>query len=313
MRYPLSHFPLAHSGELGKLRDAVDGMTDYGHAVSQSSRRSSSLQGVVNGVRLQDISLAYVAYSTPVSVFAPPTGDLVVVVIPLGPMFVEAAGTRRRMTESFILPTVESITMLPDPTAGALVGAVSIDVLTELLATTFGHRLQFELDLTQAHPVLLTGELAVRRSWLTQAQDRQRPDATDMLDALAVGLIDVSKYGLADDAKEQQLPAYVLSTAQYLRTHFSEHISLTDVSSKIGISSRQLQLAFRVHLGMTPNEYLRALRLDQALKLLTSVNPPSIADIAVAVGIPHLGRFAQYFTQRYGVRPSDYGGQHRRA
>ena len=308
MHYPLGRFPVTRSSNVGKLRDAVDGMTAYGHTVSpQSSRLASSLCGAVNGVQLQDLSLAYVAYSTPVTVFAPATERLVVVVIPLGPMEVEAAGTRRRMIESFILPTVGSTRMSPDPIAGALVGAVSVDVLTDLLARTFSNRLQFELDLSQPYPLLLSGESALRRNWLSQAQADVRPDSADMLDALTIGLANVNKYRLPHGSTRRQLPSYVLSAAQYIRVHFAEPINLTQLSHRIGISSRQLQLAFRAHLGMTPNEYLRELRLERARNLLTSSKPPAIADIAVAVGIPHLGRFAQYFAQRFGIRPSEYG------
>lgn len=312
MHHPLGRFPIAHSNDLGKLRDAVDGMTAYEHAVSQSSRQTSSLAGVVNGVQLQGLSLAYVAYSTPVTVFAPATDRRVVVVIPLGPMEVEAAGTRRRMTESFILPSVGSARMLPDPFAGALVGAVSVDLLTDLLTTTFCDRLQFDLELMQPHPLPLNGERALRRSWLTQAQNDERLDSTDMLDALAVGLINVSKYRLHYGGTRHQLPSYVLSAAQYFRLHFAEPINLAQLSHRIGISSRQLQLAFRAHLGVTPKAYLRELRLEHAMNLLASTNPPAIADIAMAVGMPHLGRFAQYFTQRFGIRPSEYGHERRR-
>lgn len=311
MRHPLSRFPVAHSGDVAKLRDAVDGMTDYGHAVTRSSRQRSSIHGVVNGVQLDNVSLAYVAYSTPVSVFAPPTGNLLVVVVPLGPMYVEVAGTRHKMTQAFMLPSLESTTMIPDPSAGALVGAVSTKFVLESLETTFGSQLLFEIDLSRPRPIALSAENALRRNWLTQAHAEDGPNADDLLDSLTIGLGPATRYWKAENLTAQHLPSYVLAAVQYLRHNYTTHINLTELSRVVGISSRQLQLAFRAHVGTTANEYLRNIRLDKAYTLLESSKASRVADVAVEVGIPHLGRFAQYFTRRFGILPSELSAEPR--
>lgn len=305
MHSPLTPFPIVHTSDVSRLRDAVDKMTNYEHGVSRSSLHPPLVRGIVNGLRLDDISLVYVAYSTPVSVLAPPTGGLVVVVIPLGPMGVEVAKNKWQMTKSFILPSPVSTIMTPDPNAGALVGAVAKDTILGLLATAFGDQMLFDIDLSQPHPITLHAELALRRSWLAQTDGEGRPDAIDLLDALTVGLVNTTQYVRYGDHHKQHLPSYVVSAVQYLKKHYSERINLADVSRRVGISDRQLQCAFRLHVGSTANDYLRKIRLEKAYNLLTSSKPPRVADVAVSVGIPHLGRFAEYFTLRFGVRPSD--------
>lgn len=306
-RKPLSRFPLLHSGDLAKLRDAVDGMTNYGHAVTRVSHHSQARYGVVNGVQVNSVSLAYVSYATPAKVFAPPTGDLIVVVIPLGRMHVEVAGTGRMMTKSFILPSAVPTRMTPDPEAGALVGAVPTEIIIEILEASFGTSFALDLDLSSSSPVTVNAEHALRRSWLTQAWQDERPDADHLLESLTVGLGTATRYRRNASSTVQSLPPYLLATVQYLRSHFADSINLSDLSSTMGISARQLQIAFRMHMGLTPNEYLRNVRLDAAHSLLRSSNAKRVADVAVEVGIPHLGRFARYFTRRFGVRPSELG------
>ncbi|MSW81928.1 MAG: helix-turn-helix domain-containing protein [Actinobacteria bacterium] len=82
--------------------------------------------------------------------------------------------------------------------------------------------------------------------------------------------------------------------------------TLSELAAAAGVSIRSLQVGFRAHIGMSPTEYLRDLRLQRVRAELQSSLPDqaSIADIAYAWGFNHLGRFAQLYRKRFGELPS---------
>lgn len=82
--------------------------------------------------------------------------------------------------------------------------------------------------------------------------------------------------------------------------------TLTELAAAAGVSIRSLQIGFREHIGMSPTEYLRDLRLQRVRETLRTTSPDqaSIADIAYTWGFNHLGRFAQLYRKRFGELPS---------
>jgi transcriptional regulator GlxA family with amidase domain len=79
-----------------------------------------------------------------------------------------------------------------------------------------------------------------------------------------------------------------------------------------GVSARRLQEAFREHLGTTPMEYLRSVRLDRVHAELRC-GAGGVTETAHRWGFTHLGRFAAAYRERFGVLPSetaDLPGRH---
>ncbi|WP_336658828.1 AraC family transcriptional regulator [Leucobacter sp. USHLN153] len=307
----LSDFPIAHASSTGRLRDAVDGVTGYDHAVTSGAERSGRVRGTVNGLRIGALSLVYVAYAAPVSVVGPPAKERVVLVVPLGPMQVEVAGHRQVMTAPFVLSGTAQTRMIPDPTAGALVGVLALSTVTTLLRDALGAERECAVDLGHSRPIELHGGTRIRRTWANFAQ-QPTSDAEALVDALLMGLAPVTMYG-GGEAFEPSPPSYLLEAARYLRRYLSEPITIESLGSTVGIGTRQLQLAFQAHLGCTAQEYLRNARLDRAWAALNDSRPgrdrsPSVATVAAEVGIPHTGRFARYFSDRFGVLPSELRG-----
>lgn len=310
----LSQFPAAHGAHPGRLRDAVDGLTGYDHAVMADSARADpeprarSARGVVNGSRFDELSLVFVAYASPVQVVAPATRDQVVLVIPLGPMRVTVDDRHFIMTVPFVLSASSETLMLPDPVKGALVGAVELAALTRLLQESFGVTRDFAVDLAQARPIPVTAGPALRRAWSTFAA-HPVGETTSLIDSLVVGLSQWTTYRDGGRAFWETPPAYLTQAVTYLRRNQASQISMVELAEAVGIGSRQLQLAFRAHLGCTAQEYLRDIRLDRARTLLRHGRARSdasltVSEVAAEVGIAHTGRFAQYFTARFGVLPS---------
>ena len=84
-------------------------------------------------------------------------------------------------------------------------------------------------------------------------------------------------------------------------------VTLIDIAESIHVTPRALQYMFRKHMGMTPMEYLRRVRMDHAHRELLRSDPASttVAIVAARWGFAHTGRFAAMYRQAYGVNPSD--------
>ena len=74
-----------------------------------------------------------------------------------------------------------------------------------------------------------------------------------------------------------------------------------------GVGLRSLEEGFRRHVGMSPIQYLRGVRLERAHEDLLSQEPENttVTEIAYRWGFTHLSRFAEAYAVRFGERPSD--------
>ncbi|MBA3708978.1 MAG: helix-turn-helix transcriptional regulator [Planctomycetes bacterium] len=81
-----------------------------------------------------------------------------------------------------------------------------------------------------------------------------------------------------------------------------EQISLDELAEAAGVSRAHLARIFRAHLGATPVESMRILRLDRAAALLVRTNL-AINVIAEQTGFENAFHFSRVFRQQYGHSP----------
>jgi AraC-like DNA-binding protein len=84
-------------------------------------------------------------------------------------------------------------------------------------------------------------------------------------------------------------------------------ISVCDIAADAGVSARALQYGFTRHLGTTPREYLRRVRLDRAhdeLRDAATTSGLTVGMVARRWGFANTGRFAVAYRHAYGVSPS---------
>ncbi|MEP7023133.1 MAG: helix-turn-helix transcriptional regulator [Actinomycetota bacterium] len=83
-------------------------------------------------------------------------------------------------------------------------------------------------------------------------------------------------------------------------------ISLAEIAAAAHVTIRTVQLAFRRHLGVTPTQYLRRVRLDHAHQELLGADPADSTVTAVSArwGFASSSRFAAYYYRAYGIHPS---------
>jgi AraC-like DNA-binding protein len=98
-------------------------------------------------------------------------------------------------------------------------------------------------------------------------------------------------------------PSTVRRAARIIEAHASEELSPGDLARECGVTPRTLQYAFRQHLGCTPQDYLRRVRLDLARRSLRDGTSQSVGDAAAAHGFFNPGRFATYYREVYDENP----------
>ena len=83
-------------------------------------------------------------------------------------------------------------------------------------------------------------------------------------------------------------------------------IGLSDIAAAIGVTPRSVQYTFRRHLGTTPLEYLRRVRLDRAHRDLQAADPAvdTVMEIAGRWRFGHPGRFSMAYKEAFGTPPS---------
>lgn len=106
-------------------------------------------------------------------------------------------------------------------------------------------------------------------------------------------------------ARHSELPAYVQAAREYINCHYAEKISLDVLAREISVNKFYLQKIFRRSVGLSPNEYLATVRLQEAKRLLRSTDLP-ISQIAMDVGFGSIGHFIELFKAREQMPPSVY-------
>lgn len=62
---------------------------------------------------------------------------------------------------------------------------------------------------------------------------------------------------------------------QYIRQHYAEHISLTDLSQQLNISCTHLNAKFKAETGYTFHDFLNYYRIRRAVELRSAASASS--------------------------------------
>src|SRR5262249_16837118 len=100
--------------------------------------------------------------------------------------------------------------------------------------------------------------------------------------------------------------AYIVDRAmQFIEAETHESVSVLDLCSAIRVCPRTLVYSFRSQLGVSPNRFLLASRLNGVYRdIRSSSSPILIRQIAARWGFWHMGRFASYYRELFGESPS---------
>lgn len=100
------------------------------------------------------------------------------------------------------------------------------------------------------------------------------------------------------------LPRKAMSRAEgFIREHFQNEISLSDVAAYVGYSTDHFSRVFRKLHGKSPLALIQDLRLEKARDQLLH-SDVRLAELARLAGFNHVSYFIAVFKKRYGVTPS---------
>ena len=91
----------------------------------------------------------------------------------------------------------------------------------------------------------------------------------------------------------------------FMREHFAEAITLTDVAREAGLSRYYFCRLFHRETGVLFHDYLHDLRVTRAKMLLADRNL-RVTEVAYAVGFSDLSHFDRTFRRMAGCSPSEY-------
>ncbi|HJO10189.1 MAG TPA: helix-turn-helix transcriptional regulator, partial [Verrucomicrobiota bacterium] len=134
-------------------------------------------------------------------------------------------------------------------------------------------------------------------------QDTDELSVAEMRLHVCAAISGASRQLTAVDARDSKV---IVDTAiDYMRANLSETLSIDQLVKHIGYGRSRFFDLFRANTGMTPNDYMRRLRLEVARRLLVKTSRP-VTEIAFEVGFNSSQYFSTVFLQYTGLTPSSF-------
>lgn len=112
------------------------------------------------------------------------------------------------------------------------------------------------------------------------------------------------------DKKESAFPSSELlpllsESVKYIDTHFTEDISLSDISEKAHLSRAYFSTVFKKYTGISPFDYITIKRVEKAVEYLKTTSLSKL-EIASLCGFNSSSNFYKAFSKVTGRKPNDY-------
>ncbi|CAJ95212.1 Transcriptional regulator, AraC-family [Cupriavidus necator] len=129
----------------------------------------------------------------------------------------------------------------------------------------------------------------------------------DVLEHLFCLLIDAELPGRRRDITRLTYSDIVHRSREHLRANADRPVGVLELSGLLRVSRRTIQTAFMEVTGVTPQTYLRAIRLSSVRRLLrqTSADRLTVSQAAARWGFVHMSRFAAEYGRMFGCLPSE--------
>jgi len=127
--------------------------------------------------------------------------------------------------------------------------------------------------------------------------------STLAIEGLMLELVaNISRY---PDTSKHSYPGWLKRAKEIFDSSFHESLSLARVANAVDVHPVTLARAFRRHIGCTPGEYIRHLRIAFACGELAGSGRP-LVDIALAAGFAHQSHFSRVFKAHTGMTPAEF-------
>jgi AraC family transcriptional regulator len=88
--------------------------------------------------------------------------------------------------------------------------------------------------------------------------------------------------------------------------HLDEPLRLSGLARVAMLSPFHFHRVFQALVGSTPSDFVKRLRLEKALALMSRTPSPSLTTIALKCGFSSSSDFSRSFKQRFGIPPSSF-------
>lgn len=183
-----------------------------------------------------------------------------------------------------------------------------------LMAMNGVDRVHFDMDRAnelKRNPAYLAHTLrfldrALRTDRDSFAEPLIRAEAARLLIAGIASTLSVVQVDDARAGPSSGVPRAVRRAMAFMDDNADGPITVNDAAGAVHMSVRGLQMAFKKHLGTSPSDYLRTVRLSGARSDLQrfSPNDRTVEEIARRWGFAHTARFAATYRQAYAENPS---------
>ncbi|MDH6118488.1 AraC family transcriptional regulator [Kitasatospora sp. GAS204B] len=107
----------------------------------------------------------------------------------------------------------------------------------------------------------------------------------------------VRQIGLADGSL-----AHISRTIRWIRQHYNEPLLIADLADLSGMSASSFHRHFRSATSMTPIQFQKQIRLQEARALLMT-RPADVAEIGYLVGYESPSQFSREYRKTFGTPP----------
>jgi LacI family transcriptional regulator len=92
---------------------------------------------------------------------------------------------------------------------------------------------------------------------------------------------------------------------RFVRDHACDGLTVGRMVKKMGVSRRTLERLFTEHVGHSPSEEIRRVRLARVRQLLAGTDI-GYDEVARMTGFAHLETMRRVFKGEFGISPGDY-------
>lgn len=106
-------------------------------------------------------------------------------------------------------------------------------------------------------------------------------------------------------AKHPPAPRWLPRVIELIHAESARSLSLPELAHTAGVHPSHLVEVFRKHQRCTPGEFIRRVRVEQAIQQMANARVP-LADIALATGFTDQSHFTRVFKRITGLTPAQY-------
>jgi len=154
-------------------------------------------------------------------------------------------------------------------------------------------------------------DAALERLAWRAARELALPDAVSplVIEGLALEMLALAARRASGPPARRRPPPWLTAAEEFLRANALQTINLRQVAAASGVHPVHLARTFRQVYGVTPGQYVRALRLDWAAAQLAAPSPAAeatLASLAQQAGFSDQSHFTRAFKRHTGRTPAQY-------